>query len=194
MQHLDLVPIHLLGRQGLLDRLSLTLERTLGSSVRQREPWFDPEASFDESRGQYSSTTLLRLLLDEPSNPSVFVLGVAGVDLFVPILTYVFGEAQLGGRAAVVSIHRLRSDVYGLPRDDALLFRRLAKESVHEIGHCLGLIHCPDQACVMHPSTYVEEIDFKPETFCESCLELANQRGDSDLRLRANANGDHTAD
>ena len=176
MQHLDLVPIQLLGRQGLLDRLSRMLEQTFGTSVRQREPWFDPETSFDQSRGQYSSTTLLRCLLDEPSDPSGFVIGVAGVDLFVPILTYVFGEAQLGGRAAVVSIHRLRSDVYGLPRDDALLFRRLLKESVHEIGHCFGLIHCPDPACVMHPSTYVEEIDFKPETFCESCWKVVARR------------------
>jgi archaemetzincin len=97
------------------------------------------------------------------------ILGVLGEDLFIPILTYVFGEAQLGGRVAVVSYHRLQSERYGLAPDRGLLHERLLKESLHELGHLGGLIHCSDLECVMHISTYVEDIDMKPAAFCSSC-------------------------
>jgi len=163
------VPIYLADRHHMLDRLGAALERTFLITVRIRKPWFDPEASFDKSRGQYNSTMMLELLLDDPAYSSGKVLGVAGVDLFAPVLTYVFGEAQLDGRASVVSLHRLRPEVYGLAADDHLLFTRLIKESTHELGHCFGLLHCAETACVMHASTYVEEIDVKSERFCQSC-------------------------
>ena len=72
------------------------------------------------------------------------MLGVTDRDLFIPILTYVFGEAQLGGRAAVVSTARLVEDVelFG----PQLLVERLAKEAVHEVGHAFGLLHCATRA------------------------------------------------
>lgn len=169
MWHLDLVPIYLSDRPRLLTKLTVALERALPVTVHVRTPWFDPELSFDPTRGQYSSTRVLRHLLDERSSSSPRVLGVVGVDLFAPVLTYVFGEAQLDGRAAVVSIHRLRPEAYGLPADDRLLFGRLLKESVHELGHTFGLLHCPDGSCVMHASTYVEDIDLKSAEFCLDC-------------------------
>ena len=169
MARLDLVPIYATEWRGLLDRLGGVLEQQLPFTVEFRAPWFDPEISFDAQRGQYNSTALLRLLLDTPNDGAARVLGVASVDLCTSILTYVFGEAQLGGKAAVVSLHRLRSDVYGLPGDEELLFQRLLKETVHELGHTFGLVHCPDSTCVMYRSTYVEEIDFKPATYCAEC-------------------------
>jgi len=169
VSELNLVPIYLADRHHILDRLGVALERTFQTTVRIRKPWFDPEVSFDRSRGQYNSTVLLKLLLDDTADSSGKVLGVVGVDLFAPVFTYVFGEAQLDGRASVVSLHRLRPDVYGLTADDHLLFTRLLKESVHELGHCFGLLHCAEPACVMHASTYVEEIDVKSEWFCRYC-------------------------
>ena len=86
-----------------------------------------------------------------------------------PVLTYVFGEAQLGGRAAVVSLHRLDDELYGLPPNPKRLFQRLVKEAVHELGHTFDLVHCHEDGCVMASSTYVEEIDLKSERFCASC-------------------------
>ncbi len=170
MLGLQLVPMYLSDRHDLLQQLHASLEHALSTTVKLRKPWFDPGISFEPSRGQYNSTTLLRLLLDDPSNSTSRVLGVTSADLFAPVLTYVFGEAQLDGRVAVVSIHRLRPEAYGLPSDDRLLFQRLFKESVHELGHTFGLIHCTDASCVMHASTYVEEIDLKTAEFCPSCL------------------------
>jgi archaemetzincin len=167
---LDLVPIYAADHGGVMRDLHARLERSLHAQVRERTPWFDPERAFDPSRGQYDSTRLLELLLAAPDDAGERVLGVAGVDLFIPVLTYVFGEAQLQGRVAVVSLHRLRPEAYGLPRDPRLVLERLEKESLHELGHTFGLVHCVDGGCVMHVSTYVEEIDLKPASFCASCV------------------------
>ncbi len=154
----------------MLSRLAERLRRIFGLAVLVRAPRFDPERAFDGSRGQYNSTSLLALLLAEPTTDEGPVLGVAAVDLFIPILTHVFGEAQLGGRAAVVSTYRLDSAQYGLPSDPGLLLDRLVKEAAHELGHTCGLVHCSDSSCVMRSSTYVEDIDLKSERFCSACL------------------------
>jgi archaemetzincin len=167
---LYLVPLLWPAESSLLVRLRARLEQTFTCEVVARTPRFDPEASFDSSRGQYNSTGLLESLLDEPSAAGSRILGVASVDLFIPILTFVFGEAQLGGRAAVVSTYRLDNAHYGLPDNEALLLERLAKEANHELGHTHGLIHCADTTCVMHSSTYVEDIDVKSARFCSACL------------------------
>jgi archaemetzincin len=97
------------------------------------------------------------------------MLGVTAVDLYIPILTFVFGEAQMAGPCAVVSAHRLRQEFYGLPPDPDLLRHRLLKESVHEIGHTLNLTHCEDYTCVMAPSHAVEWIDLKESSLCAAC-------------------------
>ncbi|MCP4662922.1 MAG: archaemetzincin family Zn-dependent metalloprotease [bacterium] len=176
MRCLTLVPIFFSARQDLLKELIRHLERILHMEVSLRRPWFDPEASFDSSRGQYNSTQFLAQLLSDRSDPTTKILGITSVDLFIPVLTYVFGEAQVDGPAAVVSIHRLRNEAYGLPADDDLLAERLEKEAVHELGHTFGLVHCFDPQCVMHSSTYVEEIDLKSTMFCASCLATVRSR------------------
>jgi archaemetzincin len=124
---------------------------------------------YDDSRLQYNSTDLIRELLKRfPSSPSK-VVGITSVDLFVPILTYVFGEAHLDGTAAVVSTYRLDNAVYGLEPDPILFFQRSLTEIVHELGHTYGLYHCKNQECAMHSSTAVEDIDLKNAMLCEEC-------------------------
>ena len=168
--HVDLVPIFLSGRPELLDLVAAGVERTFALAVEVRPPWFDPEDAYEPARGQYHSSRLLERLLASPRREAVRVLGVTAVDLFVPVLTYVFGEAQLGGRAAVVSIHRLHPEAYGLPADDELVAERAEKEALHELGHTWGLRHCRQPDCVMRASTYVEEIDLKTAALCDRCL------------------------
>ncbi|MBI4872332.1 MAG: peptidase M54 [Candidatus Riflebacteria bacterium] len=164
-----LVPIYLAGLDHLLPTLRQVLERAFGIPTRQHLPGFDPEATLEPARGQYNSRALLALLLREPAPPGTRVLGVCGIDLFIPVLTYVFGEAQFEGSAAIVSAHRLRSEMYGLPADPGLLAERLQKEAIHELGHTFGLVHCVHSDCVMHSSTYVEEIDLKSASLCSRC-------------------------
>jgi archaemetzincin len=175
MGELCLVPIFMSERDPLIDELGQRLTQTFQLQVRIREPWSDPQLTYDASRGQYDSNMLLGQLLSDPSEDALRILGVTSVDLFIPVLTYVFGEAQLGGRAAVISSNRLRSEKYGLPPDPETLISRLEKEAVHELGHTFGLLHCAEPTCVMHASTYVEEIDPKGASFCVACLQ--NLRG-----------------
>jgi archaemetzincin len=96
---------------------------------------------------------------------------VTEVDLYVPVLTFVFGEAQLADGGAVVSVHRLRQEFYGLPADPELLRWRMLKEALHELGHTYGLRHCPDYTCVMSASNGVERIDLKSADFCAACAQ-----------------------
>jgi archaemetzincin len=132
----------------------------------------DPEFAYDPARGQYNSTEILAGLLKNIPQEALKVLGVTDVDLFIPVLTFVFGEAQLDGPASVVSTHRLRNPFYGLPRDERLLQERLEKEAIHEVAHTFGLVHCLDHKCVLSSSTYVENIDLKSRSLCSSCQEL----------------------
>ena len=173
---LDLIPIYLAQERELIDRLAERVEHKFHMPVRVRRRWFDPETAYDLSRGQYNSRVMLKLLLADPSDDAVKVIGVASVDLFTPVLTHVFGEGQLDGRVAVVSSHRLRPEAYGLPVDVALVFTRLETETVHELGHTFGLLHCLEPTCVMHASTYAEEIDLKSSEFCTECLRTLADR------------------
>jgi archaemetzincin len=122
----------------------------------------------DPARNQYSATAILQSVLALEGFPG-HVLAITARDLFVPVLTFVFGEAQMPGRCAVVSIHRLQEEFYGLPSNDALLYERLLKEAVHELGHTYGLLHCDDWECVMSSSHGVERIDIKKSAFCGVC-------------------------
>jgi archaemetzincin len=134
--------------------------------VRNR---LDPEFAYHPERQQYHSSEILQGMQSQVTAESWRVLGVTAVDLYIPILTFVFGEAQIGGPCGLVSIHRLRQDFYGLPPDGELLQRRLIKESVHELGHTLELTHCDDYQCAMAPSHAVEWIDLKDATLCGNC-------------------------
>ena len=131
----------------------------------------DFRGPYDSVRRQVSSTALLAQILDRGAPAALKQIGVVNVDLFMPVLTFVFGEAQLSGTAAIVSTRRLANEFYGLPRDDALMLRRLEKEIVHELGHTFGLYHCRQFECVMRSSTYVEEIDLKKAVPCGRCSE-----------------------
>jgi len=132
----------------------------------------DGSFAWNTSRNQYESTLLLAALLNKFSGFEGKILGITSGDLFVPVLTYVFGEAQLEGRAAVVSSHRLHDEFYGLAQNNSVFTSRLVKESIHELGHTFGLLHCSDYLCVMHSSTGVEEIDIKSEKLCRRCNSL----------------------
>ena len=129
----------------------------------------DPQFAFHAERQQYHSSEILGEMQRCVTPETWRFLGLTAVDLYSPILTFVFGEAQMGGPCALVSLHRLRQDFYGLPEDEGLLGERLLKESVHEIGHTLNLVHCDDYECAMAPSHAVEWIDLKQSLLCPSC-------------------------
>jgi len=155
---------------GLLDDLSAVLARVFRVSCRVRmESEVDAEFAYDSHRGQYHSTSLLRRIRELVPDHEVRLIGVTRLDLFVPILTFVFGEAESGGRCAVVSLQRLDERHYGLPARQDLLSERLRKEAIHELGHTFGLRHCDDWRCVMTSSHAIERLDVKSWEFCRKC-------------------------
>ncbi len=155
-----------LGETARLIREIFAAPVTIGSAT------LDFGCGFDASRRQVNSTVLLAQILTDCGGPARKQVAVVDVDLFIPVLTFVFGEAQLEGCAAVVSTHRLSNQFYGLARNDLLMRERLAKEIVHELGHTCGLYHCRQFECVMRSSTYVEEIDLKRVYPCAACAEF----------------------
>jgi archaemetzincin len=129
----------------------------------------DPEFAYHPERQQYHSSEILQGMQQHAGVDSWRVLGITAVDLYIPILTFVFGEAQIGGPCGLVSIHRLQQEFYGLPADRDVLKQRLLKEAIHEVGHTLDLTHCDDYQCAMAPSHAVEWIDLKDGVLCGAC-------------------------
>lgn len=168
MSSLLLVPMDLPGSGALLAWLGPRLERVFDASCRIAETAPDMKESYSEARKQYDTRRLLAAL--QASTESGLVLGVTGQDLFIPIFTFVIGEAQLGGPAALVSTFRLAEGPGGLAARPEVLRARLLKEAVHELGHCHGLLHCMDLRCVMHASSTAEDVDLKSDELCERCL------------------------
>lgn len=155
---------------GLLDHLAAALAKIFRVSCRvQAQSAIDAGFAHDSRRGQYHATQILRRIRDLERDEDVRAIGVTRLDLFVPILTFVFGEAELGGRCAVVSLQRLDERFYGLPAREELLRERLVKEAVHELGHTFGLRHCEDWRCVMTSSHAVDRLDIKAQEFCKEC-------------------------
>jgi archaemetzincin len=153
----------------LLDDLRLRMGRVFRVPCEIVKGCLDAEFAFNPERGQYHSSEILGRMQEQVNRHTWRLLGVTELDLFIPILTFVFGEAQLGGQCGVVSVHRLRQEFYGLPQDTELLQERLLKEAVHELGHTLELTHCDDYGCVMAASHSVEWIDLKEAQLCSLC-------------------------
>ena len=127
----------------------------------------DLAQAYNLQRKQYFSSKLLASL--KKSEREERVVGIADVDLYVPRLNFVFGEADIASGTAIVSLCRLRQEYYGLASDEALFLGRATKEIVHELGHTFGLGHCPDNKCVMHFSNSLADTDLKETSFCSSC-------------------------
>ncbi len=148
---------------GLLRATATHLQRALGASAAVVPAAGRPSGALDPRRRQHSSTAILRWLQARVEAAGK-VVAVTDADLFIPVLTFVYGEAQLGGPAAVVSIARLRD-----ARAAALTASRLAKEAVHEAGHLFGLVHCGEERCAMRRSASVHDVDVKGGLLCAGC-------------------------
>jgi len=172
MKLIHLLPIGNV-EDGLLRDLRPVVEETFRVSCKVLPERLDPQFAFHGERRQYHSSEILFRMQSFFTDDSWRMLGVAAVDLYIPILTFVFGEAQMGGPCALVSAHRLHQELYGLPADPELFRQRVIKEAVHELGHTLSLTHCEDYRCAMAPSHAVEWIDLKEKALCDACRAVA---------------------
>jgi len=160
----------------LLGDLRAAIPRSLPVDCEILPCALDPTPCYHAERQQYHSSQLLERIEPHVRGKDCRVLAVADVDLYIPILKYVFGEAQMGGPCAVISAYRLRQEFYGLAQDDVLFERRLLKEAIHELGHTFNLHHCEDYRCAMASSHAVEWIDLRESRLCNSCYHRVELR------------------
>jgi len=141
-----------------------------------------PKEAYNPLRKQYRSELLLKEVfkhaskIEYESGRPCILLGVTDVDIYVPKMNFIFGEAQCPGKAAIISLYRLRPEFYGDKPDRNLFIERSIKEAVHEIGHACGLTHCSNPLCVMHFSLHIGMTDTKQPRFCRKCLAFLEAR------------------
>lgn len=140
-------------------------------TVTIKECSIDLSNYYDASRRQYNANQILQLVTELSPSYHLKAVGIFRVDLFIPILTYIFGQAALNGKTGIASLYRLRNELYGLSPNQNLLIERFRKVVIHELGHTFGLIHCSHTKCIMRSSTYVEDLDQKDILFCPNCQE-----------------------
>lgn len=160
----------------VLQAVEHAVEERLGWAVLRLKGLREPDEAHDVRRGQTNSTLVLRAVLGALPAEAVKIIGVTESDLFIPMLTFVFGQAQLNGPSALISVARLRQEYYGMAPDGELLIERLRKETLHELGHTFGLIHCPDVTCAMSLSVNLPQVDVKLGWYCEGCSHMLGER------------------
>jgi len=155
---------------GIYRSLRQQIYQIFGYQIEIKPLLQNVDFAFNSSRNQYHSTLILEKLAETASWPAIKILAITGVDLFIPILTHVYGEAQLGGKACIVSTYRLRESLS--PIDSQDFKGRIVKESIHELGHTFNLRHCLDKTCIMHYCRSVKDVDQKSDQFCRYCKVL----------------------
>ena len=152
----------------LIEALAAEIERVFDCVTETDTILEDLSFALDQNRQQYHSTLILDQLAANTPHHFLKTLAIAQVDLFIPILTHVYGEAQLGGTACIVSTFRLNESRSGLniaPR----YIERIVKETIHELGHTFNLRHCPEHTCIMHYCRNEEDVDRKSDELCRYC-------------------------
>jgi len=157
-------------------KLSWALREKFDAVLEIAEPLPLSEDAYRAERRQYFATPILEELKQNIPKDAGKVLGVLDVDIFVPALNFIFGQADLGGTAALISLTRLREEFYGNSKNDKLFLERAIKEAVHELGHAFGLKHCGNAKCVMHFSNSLLDTDIKEADFCEECSKKLESR------------------
>jgi archaemetzincin len=159
----------------ILDATECFLRQFFGVGTGRLPPAGEPHAAYDPKRGQYAAVRILRDAAARRPVSASRLLAVTGKDLFIPMLSFVYGRAQLGGQVALVSMARLRQEFYGLPGNQPVLLARLRKAVLHELGHTFSLVHCLNRTCAMALAVNIRQLDGKRDEYCESCLILLGQ-------------------
>jgi archaemetzincin len=169
LNHIIISPIGHFDPQ-LITEIGREVHRITGCSPLTASVLQDIDFAFESIRNQHYSTPILEKLADLAPPGTVKILAICSVDLFIPILTYIYGEAQLGGKACIISTHRLNEGLGTAPSE--IFIQRVVKEAIHELGHTFNLRHCKDHACCMHYCRTIKDVDRKTHQLCRYCKVL----------------------
>lgn len=166
--HLNIIPL------GAVDELIVSvvaanLQTMMGLNTDVRPGQTKPEYAYQHGRRQYDAGKIINTLASDNSNVPL-TLGITRYDLSTPILTFVYGESQLGGKAALISLYRITDD-----KTDVTC-TRAAKIGLHEVGHLLGIGHCRTADCLMCFSASLEKLDQLHLKFCKACEHEISRR------------------
>ena len=152
----------------VVETLRYDIKKAFGKQVWIGRGMPQPDYALNRKREQYLSTLILKAMMGiKESAIYERILGIVDLDLYVPKLNFVFGEARQ--RVAIISLTRLRDEFYHLPKDESLFRKRVLTEAVHELGHTYGLEHCRIPQCVMFFSKSLIDTDTKGPDFCPKC-------------------------
>lgn len=165
---INLAPIKF-SNKAILERLIRDLNIVFPVKIEILDLYLDISDSYSAERKQYYSTKILENAIENTKLTEGKILIITEMDLYVPVLTFVFGEAQLNGKYSVLSACRLHEEFYTGQTNNEMFYERLLKEALHELGHNFGLLHCLDWDCVMHSSNSIEEVDIKGVSYCRHC-------------------------
>jgi archaemetzincin len=146
------------------------IEKIYFATVTILSPKQLPSEAFYPPRSRYRADRLLTLLAKNQSFDKI--IGVTSVDISTTRLPYadwgVFGLAQTGKNSCVVSGFRLHK------RGAISTTERLCRVAVHEVGHTLGLDHCPTPHCTMSDAKGALKTVDEEKGFCSLCRRRVN--------------------
>jgi len=148
--------------------LGQEIHRTFGFKTEIKSLLQDVNFAYDLTRDQYHSTAILEKLASTSPPSATKIVAITHVDLFIPILTHVYGEAQLAGKACIVSTFRLQEGL-SITNIEKEFENRVVKEVLHELGHTFNLRHCDDKSCIMHYCRSIKDVDRKTDQLCRYC-------------------------
>jgi archaemetzincin len=140
-----------------------------GWTVTTLEPLALPKAAYYAPRRRWRAEQLLTFLGPRLPSDGLRVIGLTAVDISTTngkIKDWgILGLGELPGRASVISTFRCHRTAVSMKqaRD------RLAKVAVHELGHTLGLPHCPTRGCLMHDAEGKVSTTDEEYEFCAQC-------------------------
>lgn len=155
--------------QTVLRVIAANIQVLLEAPVEMLPEMVIPEEAFQRHRGQYDAGLVLKYLARCSFPHYSRLLAITDVDLCTPIHTFVFGEAELGLKLAIVSDFRLKHREDGIMAPEGTYYERLAKVALHELAHTFSLYHCETPKCLMRFSYGLSHLDELDIFFCERC-------------------------
>lgn len=171
--NLFIVPVDEIDDQ-LINNLSYKLGEVFKLNIRIKG-WntiSDIARSEFRFRSMYRSTELLNYFSENVPEETGKILFITDHDLYSPVFSKFYGEAQLNGKTGILSLFHLKEENRNKIKNKQILLSRVEKEAIHEVGHLFGLIHCSDVNCVMHLSSSINDIDVKSSSFCNHCIDV----------------------